>query len=175
MALQKACRMDFDDATREMAYYDYAVAHLQGGRTPFGSSVALFEDFLQRYPSSSMAPQVQDYVVSGYVNDNNYEAALVALDQIARPTDNQRRARQQVLYLSGTRMMQSGDTRGAIRRLTEAQNYRSLDPALGAGPGLWLGECHYRTGDYHQAHELGTSCLRPGPPPTPSPAPARCV
>ncbi len=162
MALQKACRMDFDDATREMAYYDYAVAHLQGGRTPFGSSVALFEDFLQRYPSSSMAPQVQDYVVSGYVNDNNYEAALVALDQIARPTDNQRRARQQVLYLSGTRMMQSGDTRGAIRRLSEAQNYRSLDPALGAETDLWLGECHYRTGDYNKADELFTSYLRSG-------------
>lgn len=160
MALQKACRMDFDDATREMAYYDYAVAHLKGGRTPFGSSVALFEDFLQRYPSSSLAPEVRDYVVSGYVNDNNYEAALVALDQIKHPTENQRRARQQVLYLSGTRLMQGGDTRGAIRRLTEAQNYRSLDPQIGAETDLWLGECYYRTGDYAKADSNFTSYLR---------------
>ena len=162
MALQKACRLDFDEATREMAYYDYAVAHLKGGRTPFGSSVALFEDFLQRYPSSTLAPKVQDYVVSGYVNDNNYEAALVALDQIKRPTEGQQRARQQVLYLSGTRMMQSGDLDGAIRRLTEARKYGRHDAALAAETSLWLGECYYRTANYNKADEQFTGYLSSG-------------
>ncbi len=162
MALQKACRLDFDAPTREMAYYNYAVAHLKGGRTPFGSSVALFEDFLLRYPDSSLAPQVQDYVVSGYVDDNNYKAALEALDHIRRPSQTQLKARQQVLYLLGTREFQSGDIDEALSHLRQSKELSKHNPALGAETSLWIGECLYRKGEYRQADSEFTSFLKSG-------------
>lgn len=162
MALQNACRMDFDPATREMAYYDYAIAHLKGGRTPFGSSVSLFEEFLRRYPDSSLAPQVQDYVINGYVTDNNYAAALKALDHIKNPTQAQKKARLQVLYLWGTRRLQAGDTDGAITNLREAVSLASLDPRTGAEAQLWLGEALYKKGNYRQADAAFTSYLDSG-------------
>lgn len=162
MVLQKACRLDFDAPTREMAYYNYAVSHLKGGRTPFGSSVALFEDFLRRYPDSPLAPKVQDYVVSGYVDDNNYAAALTALDQIKNPTTKQKEARQQVLYLLGSRELQAGDVNSAITHLREAKSLSRLNPKLGAEASLWLGESLYRKGEYKAADNEFTSYLKSG-------------
>ena len=94
LALEKAARMTHDAQTQETAFYNLAVARMQGGRVPFGSSVAMFEDFLKRYPDSRHTQMVADYLVSGYMTDNNYQAALAAIEKVARPSDSVLAAKQ---------------------------------------------------------------------------------
>jgi len=148
MALDKACRMSHDTEVQENAFYNLAVARMQGGNEPFGSSVALFEEFLQRYPESRFAPEVADYVIKGYMIDNNYQAALTAIDKIKVPTEAVLEARQKVLYGLGTRELQAGDTRSALRHLQEAASMHDYDDDVAAEALLWTGECQYKTGDY---------------------------
>ena len=47
MAFENAYRVDYDREVRETAFYNYAVARMDGGRVPFGNSVALLENFLR--------------------------------------------------------------------------------------------------------------------------------
>ncbi|MDE7136213.1 MAG: tetratricopeptide repeat protein, partial [Muribaculaceae bacterium] len=67
IAFDQALNMDFDPQVQETAFYNYAVAGTQGGKIPFGSSVTTFEEFIRRYPNSKFAPQISEYIVSGYM------------------------------------------------------------------------------------------------------------
>ncbi len=151
LALESAYRMDYDREVQETAFYNYAVAKSEGGRTPFGSSVSTFEDFLTRYPESRYAPEVQEYLVTGYMTDNNYEQALASINKIRRPGAKILAAKQRVLYMLGSRDLASGRVGSAIERFTEAKSLASHNRALAAECDLWLGDCYYRQGEYSRA------------------------
>lgn len=150
LSLDRACGMNYDPSLKETALYNYAVAKSQGGRMPFGSSVAVLEDFLTRYPSSRYAPSVQEYIINGYMTDNNYPAALAALQKVKSPTGNVLRAKQRVLYILGTRDLAEGKTSSALARLTEAREISS-DRDISRECDLWIGDCLYRQGKYAKA------------------------
>ncbi len=153
MAFGKALRMGFDKKAQETAFYNYAVARMQGSTIPFGSSVKTFEDFLDRYPDSPYAPQVREYIVTGYITDNDYESALQNIEKIRNPSAEILAAKQQVLYTLGTRDLASGNADRALARLREAKKLSAHNPRLAAETDLWIGECHYRQGRYEAAAE----------------------
>lgn len=162
LALEKACRMTNDRGVQETAFYNLAVAKMQGGRVPFGSTVTLLEEFLQRYPDSKYVPQVADYVVKGYLTDNNYASALAAIEKVSNPGDAVLAIKQRVLYGLGTRELQAGDPRKALLHLSEAAALSRFDKAIGAEATLWAGECQYDLGNYDEAIKLYNSYLRGG-------------
>ena len=59
LAFDKALRLPYDTKVQEAAFYNYAVAKYSGAHTPFGSSVATFEEFLRKFPMGKYAPAVQ--------------------------------------------------------------------------------------------------------------------
>ncbi|MDE6528964.1 MAG: tetratricopeptide repeat protein [Muribaculaceae bacterium] len=160
LAFDKASAMTHDSHVQELAFYNLAVARMQGGKVPFGSSVGLFEEFLRRYPDSDLAPEVAGYVVQGYMTDNNYAAALAAIEGIANPSEEVLGAKQKVLYTLGTRELQGGDTRSALAHLTEAASMQRHDASIAAEATLWAGECRYKLGDYAGAVKEYNSYLR---------------
>lgn len=158
--LDRACRMDFSPELSETAHYDYAMAKASGGRVPFGSTVGLFEDFLKRFPGSRRAAEVQKYVVNGYVTDNNYAAALAAINRIPKPGEEILRAKQTVLYNLGARELRQGDAAKALPRLREAASMGRYNGALAAEARLWEGQALYRLGRYREAAESFNGYLR---------------
>lgn len=160
MAFDKAATMPYDHDVQEKAFYNLAVTRMQGGQVPFGSSVALFEEFLRRYPDSDLVPEVAGYVVEGYMTDNNYPAALAAIEGVAHPSEAVLGAKQKVLYMLGTRELQGGDTRSALKHLSEAASMQRYDAATAAEAMLWAGECRYKLGDYAGAVKDYNSYLR---------------
>ncbi len=151
IAFDKAYRMEYDSDIRETALYNYAVAKMQGGNVPFGSSVATLETFLSRYPASRYAPEVQEYIVTGYMTDNNYEAALASINKIKNPTDAVLKAKQQVLYTLGTRDLASDRVSSALNRFREAKALGARNPEIARETDLWIGEALYKEGKYDQA------------------------
>ncbi|MCM1503972.1 MAG: tetratricopeptide repeat protein [Muribaculum sp.] len=160
MALEQASRMNYDSAVQETAYYNYAVARMEGGRTPFGSSVATFETFLKRYPNSRYASEVQEYLITGYMTDNNYEQALASIERIKRPSDNILTAKQRVLYILGSRDLASGNVDRALARFKEAKSLASLNKSIATECDLWIGDCYYRKGNYSQASKAFNDYLK---------------
>lgn len=163
LALDQAVRRAYDSKVTELAAYNYAVSSSQGGVVPFGSSVTQFENFLRDYPDSEMAPAVADYIINGYILDNNYAAALRAIENIKRPTDRILAAKQQVLYMYGARQLQAGRNDDAVKYLTEARSLGRFSAETASESCLWLGEALYRKGDYKRAVENYERFLRETP------------
>ncbi|MBD5285620.1 MAG: tetratricopeptide repeat protein [Bacteroides sp.] len=160
LALEKAYRMDYDKGVSETAFYNYAVARSQGGRTPFGSSVDMFEYFLKEYPNSHYADEVQEYLVTGYMTDNNYEKALASIQKIRRPSQSILNAKQRVLYTLGTRDLASGNASLALERFKEARAISGADRSIAAECNLWMGDCYYRLGKYADASKAYNDYLK---------------
>lgn len=163
LALDHAVKNDYDSKVTELASYNYAVATANGGKLPFGSSVALFESFLRNYPDSELAPAVADYIINGYISDNNYGAALRAINNIDKPSDKILAAKQKVLYMHGTRQLQAGRQDEAITYLAEARSLGRFSAELASESTLWLGEAQYRKGNYAEAVKNYDKFLRETP------------
>lgn len=151
MAFENAYRMNFDRDVRETAFYNYAVARMDGGRVPFGNSVSLLENFLSEYPDSRYSADVQRYIVNGYMSDNDYENALAALDRMPNPSAELQKAKQRVLLVLGSREYTSGKVSQAISHLSQAKRIKSGDPSLSRQCDLWLGDCYFTRGNYDEA------------------------
>lgn len=159
LAFDKALRMDFDAAVQEAAYYNYAVAKFSGANIPFGSSVATFEAFLNRYPDSRYAPEVQEYIVDGYLTDKNYDQALASINRMSRPSAKVLAAKQKVLYNLGASALAAGNPTTALVYLNEADGLRSHDADVATEVNLLIGEAAYRTGDYAASQKALNSFL----------------
>ncbi|MDE5920498.1 MAG: tetratricopeptide repeat protein [Paramuribaculum sp.] len=151
MAFEKAYRMGFDRKVSESAMYNYAVAKSEGGRVPFGNSVALFENFLREYPKSEYADRVRSYMISGYMTDNDYLAALKLLDAMNRPTPEANAARQRALFALGTREYSSGRLTEALDRFRRAASISGADRSIARQALLWEGICQYDLERYDAA------------------------
>ena len=174
LAFDKAKGMNHDADVQEAAFYNYAVARMQGGRVPFGSSVATFEEFLRRYPDSRRAADVQEYIVTGYLTDNDYEHALASIERMSRPSERVLSAKQKILYTLGSRTLAAGDAAQAAALLRKADALASrADAATARETRLALGEALYQTGDYDGAAAALLDYVRRAPASEPNMAVAR--
>ncbi|MBD5308476.1 MAG: tetratricopeptide repeat protein [Bacteroides sp.] len=162
MAFDSARRSDYDQAITETAFYNYAVATIDGGRVPFGSSVRTLEEFLSKYPNSTYAPQVEEYIISGYLADNNYAGALASIDRIKNPSDRIRAARQNVIFALGTREYADGQFAQALPRFKQAasQTRAPYSRSIAQQAELWSGMTLYELGRYKEAATAFQTYLR---------------
>ena len=152
MAFEQAYRQNYDRNVQETAFYNYAVARTSGGRVPFGSSVGLLEDFLKEFPNSQFSGKVREYVVNGYMTDNDYTAALAAIERDPSPEKPVLDARQRVLFELGSRYCQAGRYPEAERLLTSAIDMgEGYDNSIRTQSRQWLGDCLLERGDYAAA------------------------
>lgn len=163
LAFDNAYKMGFDEKVRETALYNYAVAKSEGGKIPFGSSVRAFETFLKQYPESPYAPEVEEYIISGYMTDNNYAAALRSIDAIKKPSAAVLRAKQQVLYTIGTKDLASGDAVGALNRFRQAKALGDINPEVYPELDLWIAESLYKGKAYPAAAASYKDYIRNNP------------
>ncbi|MDE7407806.1 MAG: tetratricopeptide repeat protein, partial [Muribaculaceae bacterium] len=163
LAFRKASDMEFDSSVAETALYNYAVTSLQGAREPFGSTVNIFHDFISRYPRSSYAPKVEEYLISGYITDNDYDSALKSINGISNPSKDVLAAKQRVLFVMGTRKYSSGDYKGALSYFDQAAKLASYNSSIAIENTLWRGECLYRLGDYVKAEQAFRTYMSKAP------------
>lgn len=154
MALDKAVKKNFDSEIQETAFYNYAVASMQGGTIPFGSSVANFEAFLSRFPQSPYAPKVQEYIVAGYISDKDYEHALNSIEQIKQPSGEILKAKQRVLYMLGVKAYSEGNYKQAISKFNQSKELAIYAPNEVNEADLWLGNCYYALKKYETSAEM---------------------
>lgn len=151
MAYEKAFSMPYDTNVQETAFFNYALTQSDGGRTPFNRSIDIFEQFLNRFPKSTYAGDVEDYLINAYNMGGNYERALESISHIKTPSDKVLRAKQRVLYNLGVQSLSNGKVGEANRFFTDARAVGDYDRALRNECNLWLGECQYRSGKYSAA------------------------
>ncbi len=159
LAFEKAYKMPYDQAVRETAFYNYAIAQSRGGRTPFVGSINLFRDFLNTFPNSQYASDVEDYIINSFYTKKDYDNALVSINSINKPSDKMLAAKQNVLYRLGMREMGNGNTKAALDYLTQADKL-SYDKSVSNETALWLGEAYYADGQYAKSQTMYARYIR---------------
>lgn len=151
MAFGQAASMDYDRHVKEQALYNYALCIHETAYSGFGESVTVFERFLNEFPSSAYAEQVNDYLIEVYMNTRSYKAALQSIAKIMQPGRRILEARQKILYRLGTEAFANADYPGAAdyfsQSLADAQYSRQTE----ADAYFWRGEAKYRQTDYRGA------------------------
>lgn len=151
MAFGQAASMNYDRHVKEQALYNYALCIHETAYSGFGESVTVFERFLNEFPSSAYAEQVNDYLIEVYMNTRSYKAALQSIAKIQQPGRRILEARQKILYRLGTEAFANADYTGAAeyfsRSLADAKYNRQTE----ADAYFWRGEARYRQTDYRGA------------------------
>ena len=120
-----------DDATREMALYNYAVASLEGP-VPFGSATQPFEDYLKVFPNGPHADRVRELLIASYMSENNYDEALRRVKAIPNPGPEVLKAKSRILYNLASRAYRQGDFAKARNFISQAGSATRFDAPSGA-------------------------------------------
>ena len=160
MAFANAANMAYDKNVAETASYNHIVALTKGGNAPFASNIAMLEAFLEKYPDSRYASDVQESLASAYFYENDYNRALNSINKVRNPSKATLASKQKILYKLGTSEITSGALSSASNHLREAADMRDTDPKLADESRLWLGEALYGSGDYKAAAAAYAAALR---------------
>lgn len=160
MAFAKASNMAFDPKVAETASYNHIVALTKGGNAPFASSIAMLESFLDKYPDSRYASEIQESLAAAYFYEHDYNKALNSINKVRTPSAATLASKQKILYKLGTSEITSGSLASAANHLREAADMRATDATLADESRLWLGEALYGSGDYKAAVAAYTAALR---------------
>lgn len=159
ISFEKASKMNFDPDVTETALFNYIAARTHGGNIPFSSSIPLLTGFLQQFPRSQYAGQVEEYLATAYFNEKDYARALESVNRIARPSASVLAAKQKILYELGMEQMAANRPSSARQYLREAVGLRG-DAKLQAQSYLWLGDANYALGNYSEAESDYKSYLK---------------
>lgn len=162
MAFEQAANMDSDNKLREEALYNYALCIHQTRYSPFAESVKVFERFLNEYPQSPHADQVNKYLVEVYMNTRNYDVALQSIEKISAPSPMIYEAKQKVLYRLGVQEYINGNMDKAIEYFNRSIALSQYNKGTYSDALYWRGEAYYNKGDYATAAKNYKSVLSLG-------------
>ncbi|MBR4433209.1 MAG: tetratricopeptide repeat protein, partial [Bacteroidaceae bacterium] len=163
MSFERASAMTADEHLREQAMYNHIAALHETGGGAFGEGVTVAERFLNEFPASPWAQNVNTYLVETYLSTRNYVAALQSIEKINHPSETILEARQKLLCRAGQESFASGEMDKAIDFFSEAINMGTYDRPTRAEALLWRGEARYRQGNYAQARADYANCLSQSP------------
>jgi TolA-binding protein len=155
----ESAKMDFDKKIQEDALFNYAKLTYETSYSPFGETIAAFQAYIDRYPGSDRIEEAYNYLVSTFLQDKNYKAALASLDKIRNKDSKLEEAYQRVAYYRGLELFRNLEIEAAIDMFDKSLKYGKYNRQLRAGATYWRGEAYYRLGLYENAKNDYTEFL----------------
>ncbi len=114
LSYQAAMQTGFNPVIKEEAMYNYTLSTAQTS-TGIGESVEAFTSFLKAYPQSKHQTQIFQLMARAFMQSKNYQAALDALDSIAKPNDEMLLTKQYLRYQLATDAYAQGKMNQVIK------------------------------------------------------------
>lgn len=146
-AFKKASEMDFDAQIQEDASYNYAKISYEYGN-PYDSVPAVILAFLEKYPDTNKAAQMNEYLIDSYFSSKNYTEAL-ALMEDGRIKGNENVYGKVALY-EGLNQFKTGDYAKAIDNLDKTITY-AQSVELKKRATFWKAESYYELNNFPAA------------------------
>lgn len=150
-AFEQSAASDCDNSVREIALYNYALCAYENEYSFFDHTISVFQGFLDEYPGSIYADDINSRLSDLHITSRNYENALQYIERINDPSPEILRQKQQILYLLGTEAFANNHITEAGKWFTEAIEAGNHAPEYRARAIYWLGECCYRKDAYKEA------------------------
>ncbi len=138
-----------EDIARE-SLFNYALLSFELSYDPHNEAILSFQKYVSEYPESPRTEEAIGYLADLYLTTRNYKDALTSLEQVSLDSPRLREAYQRVTFLRGVELFNNGDFRDAITHFEKTQRYTEHREIL-ASSIYWMGEAHYRRGQYDEA------------------------
>ena len=149
-AFQGAAATNLNIDIQEDALYNYAILSYELDMNPYNQAVEAFELYLNKFPGSERNEDIYQYLVSVYMNTNDYEKALSSLDKLLNKDVRLKSVYQQVCFNQGVSLFLSSNFSGAISSFELVQKY-PIDQDLIAESLFWKADANYRLKNYNKA------------------------
>ena len=154
-----ASQLGFDEVIKEDALYNYAKLQYETGYLPFNLAIKAFEDYLNLYPNTKRAEEINSYLATIYLSTKNYAAAFNSLEKITSKSPKLLRAYQKVAYFRALELINGRNYKDAGYFLAQSLKY-PFDKEIAFSCSFWKAECLFRENDLKNAHTAYTQYLR---------------
>lgn len=146
-AFKNVSELDFDKKIQQDAFLNYAKLSYEIGNA-YTSVAEVLNQYLETYPASEEASQVESLLVGAYLAEKNYEKALQLLESSRNFEDKKRY--QQVAYAYAIEMFKEGNYDAAKIYFMKVLQQPG-DPKVVAKAQFWNAEVDYLLGNYKDA------------------------
>ena len=149
--LAEASKMNFDRRIKEEALFNYAKLTYETSYSPFGETIAAFQEYIDLYPGSERIQEAYDYLVGTFTQLKNYKAALSSLDKIPNKDSRLEEAYQRVAFFRGLELFNNLEIEASIDMFDKSLKYEKYNRSIRARAIYWRGEAWYRLANYEKA------------------------
>jgi len=149
-AFKMASTQYYDTDITEDALFNYAKLAYELSYDPFHEAIQAFEKYLDTYPNSNRKDEAFEFLLKVHLATKNYRAALDALSEMKTLGPIEKEQYQLVAYNLGVDLLNKKDHEQAEKYFGLVKDY-DVNPELTALADYWMGDMHYRTGDYEDA------------------------
>jgi TolA-binding protein len=150
-AFGEASKLNFDKKIKEESLFNYAKLTYETSYSPFGETIAAFQEYINLYPGSERIQEAYDYLVATFLQIKNYKAALSSLDKIRNKDTRLEEAYQRVAFFRGLELFNNLEIEASIDMFDKSLRYEKYSRSIRARSIYWRGEAWYRLADYDKA------------------------
>ena len=150
-AFGEASKLNYDKKIKEESLFNYAKLTYETSYSPFGETIAAFQEYVDQYPGSERIQEAYDYLVGTFTQIKNYKAALSSLDKILNKDSRLEEAYQKVAFFRGLELFKNLEIEASIDMFGKSLKYEKYNRSIRARAIYWRGEAWYRLGNYEKA------------------------
>ena len=146
-AFRNASQMDFDLKIQEDAWLNYAKISYEIGN-PYQSVPQVLTSYLEKYPKSGFATEIETLLIDSYITSKNYKEALVLLK--GKNSFENKVAYQKVAFYRGLELYNENNYQEA-QKMFEASLGEQQNEKFTARATFWKAETDYNLSNYDDA------------------------
>jgi TolA-binding protein len=152
-AFGEASKLNYDREIRQESLFNYAKLTYETSYSPFGETIAAFQEYIELYPGAKNIQEAYDYLVTTFTQIKNYKAALAALDKIQNKDARLQEAYQTVAFYRGLELFKNLEIEASIDMFEKSLKYEKYNRTIRARSIYWRGEAWYRLEQYEKARD----------------------
>ena len=155
-AYLKASRDTYNSHIRESAWFKHSKVQFDLGN--YSQAVVGLQQFLQNYPTSEFKNEAGDLLSEAYLKTNDYQQAILHLEQLGVKSRRSQRTYQKVTYFRGTEHFNNSEYYQAVQMFEKSLTY-PIDKEIQLLANYWSGEAYSIGKKYPEAIEAYENVL----------------
>ena len=145
-AFKSASKMSFDANLQEDAALNYAKLSYEEGN-PFEAVAEVLQHYLKTYPKSQTYTEINELLVSSFLNQQDYKGALQFLSE--NKSEENRAFSQEISLYRGIQLFNENNYKEALVLFTEGKKSKTTE--ISQKSNYWEAETNYNLEDYTNA------------------------